>query len=473
MTRAPLPALSDALVCFGASGDLAHKMIFPALFAMAKRGALRVPVIGVARSDWSLDQFRNRVKDSIERSGRGVDDRRALNHILTSLSYVAGDYKSRSTFTDLRAALGDARRPAHYLAIPPMLFEPVIRSLGAAGLAHGGRVIIEKPFGLDLSSAKRLNALAKSVFAERAIFRIDHFLGVEAIENLLYFRFANSFLEPIWNRNYISSIQITLAEAIGVGDRGAFYEATGCLRDVVQNHMLQIVALLAMEAPTVLDQDALRSAKLKVFQAMRALTPQDLVRGQFDGYRKVPGVAKRSDVETFCAVRLRIDSRRWRGVPWYLRSGKRLATTSTEVRVELKQPPLQVFAEASDLPANYIRFRLSPGPAIALAARIKRAGKKFAGDQREMYLLDDQPGEESAYERLLSDAMAGDGTLFNSEKGVEAAWAAVDPVLKNHQRAWPYKPGSWGPKQADNLLAAGDAWHKPKVGRQVGRTTSE
>jgi glucose-6-phosphate 1-dehydrogenase len=460
--RTSIRALSDALVCFGASGDLAHKMIFPALFAMAKRGALKVPVIGVARSDWSPVQFQNRVRDSIEKSGPGIDDGSALKHLLSSMSYVTGDYESRSTFTDLKAALGGARRPTHYLAIPPVLFEPLIRRLGAAGLAHGGRVVIEKPFGVDLSSAKRLNLLAKAVFAERAIFRLDHFLGVEAIENLLYFRFANSFLEPIWNRNYISSIQITLAEAMGVGDRGAFYEATDCLRDVVQNHMLQIVALLAMEAPTALNQDGLRSAKLNVLKAIRPLTTAELVRGQFNGYRRVPGVAKRSDVETFCAVRLHIDSRRWQGVPRYLRSGKRLATTATEVRVELKQPPLQVFADAPDLPPNYIRFRLSPGPAIALAARIKRAGKKFVGDQREVFLFEAQHAEESAYDRLLSDAMAGNGTLFNSEKGVEAAWAVVDPVLRSPQRVWPYKPGSWGPKHADNLLAAGDSWYAPK-----------
>ncbi len=409
-------------------------MIFPALYAMTKRGALTVPVIGVALSDWSPNQFRNRVEDSVETCGRGDVDRPALKQLLSSLIYVAGDYKTESTFTSLKTALGGARRPLHYLAIPPTLFEPVIKNLATAGIAHGGRVIIEKPFGLNLSSAKRLNTLVKSTFLESSIFRIDHFLGTEAIENLLYFRFANSFLEPIWNRNYVSSVQITLGEAFGVGDRGAFYETTGCLRDVVQNHMLQIVALLAMEAPSVFDQNALRSEKLRVFQAIRPLTPPDLVRGQFNGYRSVPGVAKDSDVETFCAVRLRIDSWRWEGVPWYLRSGKRLAATATEVRIELKQPPLQVFAEAHEVPNNYLRFRLSPGPAIALAARIKRGSKKFAGDQREMLLLDQQTEEESAYDRLLSDAMAGDGMLFNSEKGVEAAWAVVDPVLKQLRR---------------------------------------
>jgi glucose-6-phosphate 1-dehydrogenase len=467
MRPASSRTLSDALVCFGASGDLAHKKIFPALFAMAKRRALNVPVIGVARSNWSPTQFRDRVKDSIEKSGSRIDDRRALNSLLSSLSYVAGDYGSESTFTALRDTLAGSRRPAHYLAIPPALFGPVIKSIGKAGLARDGRVIVEKPFGLDLSSAKRLNAIARSVFAEDAIFRIDHFLGTEAIENLLYFRFANSFLEPIWNRNYISSVQITLAEAFGVGDRGTLYEGIGCLRDVVQNHMFQILALLAMEAPTAFDQNALRSAKLKVFRSIRPLTRRDLVRGQFSGYRRVPGVSKRSDVETFCAVRLRLDSSRWNGVAWYLRTGKRLATTATEVRVELKQRPLDMFAGAPEVPANYFRFRLSPGPAIAFAVRIKRSGKRFAGEQRELFLLDEQPEEQSPYERLLSDAMAGDGTLFNGEAGVEAAWAVVDPVLKNHERAWPYAPGSWGPNQADRLLAAGDAWHAPKIARRT------
>jgi glucose-6-phosphate 1-dehydrogenase len=434
---------------------------------MAKRGALKVPVIGVARSDWSPAQFRSRVIDSIEKSDSGLDDRRAINHLLSLLSYVAGDYRSESTFIELKRALGKARRPAHYLAIPPALFESVVKGLGEAGLARGGRVMIEKPFGLDLSSARRLNVVARSFFAEDSIFRIDHFLGTEAIENLLYFRFANSFLEPIWNRDCISSVQITLAEAFGVGDRGALYEGLGCLRDVVQNHMLQIVGLLAMEAPSGFDKDALRRAKLNLFQSIRPLTRRDVVRGQFNGYRSVSGVARRSDVETFCAVRLRIDSARWKGVPWYLRSGKRLAATAAEVRVDLRQPLLHMFAGVPDVPANYIRFRLSPEPAIALAVRIKRSGKRFAGAQREMFLLDEQPKEQSAYERLLGDAMAGDGTLFNGEAGVEAAWAIVDPVLKNHHRAWPYEPGSWGPKQAAGLLAAGDRWHAPRARRET------
>ena len=329
---------SDALVVFGVTGDLAHKMIFPALYAMAKRGALKVPVIGVAFPNWSLERLRNRVTDSIKRSG-GIDNQRAFRHLLSLFSYVSGDYKDPATFTALKKALGSAHRPAHYLAIPPSLFETVIKGLGAAKLSKHARVIVEKPFGRDLASARELNRIARSVFPEDSIFRIDHFLGKEAIMNILYFRFANSFLEPIWNRNYVASVQITLSEDFGVKGRGAFYETAGCLRDVIQNHLFQIVALLAMEPPAGRDFGAVHTEKAKVFQAMRPLAPDDLVRGQYAGYRKEPHVAKDSDVETFCALRLFIDSWRWAGVPWYLRSGKYLAETATEVLVELKPPP--------------------------------------------------------------------------------------------------------------------------------------
>ena len=309
---------SDALVLFGVTGDLAHKMIFPALYALAKRGALNVPVIGVASPNWSLADLRNRVKDSIMRSG-GIDDQPALDHLMSLLSYVSGDYNDRGTFTAIKKALGSALRPAHYLAIPPSLFETVIKGLGAANLAEHARVIVEKPFGRDLASARELNRVARSVFPEDSIFRIDHFLGKEAIMNILYFRFANSFLEPIWNRNYVASVQVTLSEDFGVEGRGAFYETAGCLRDVIQNHLFQVVALLAMEPPAVRDFGAVHSEKAKVFQAMRPLKPDDLVRGQYAGYREEPDVAKDSDVETFCALRLFIDSWRWEGVPWYLR----------------------------------------------------------------------------------------------------------------------------------------------------------
>ncbi len=459
-------ARSDALVLFGVTGDLAHKMIFPALYAMAKRGNLDVPVVGVAFPKWTLERLHRRVMDSLRKSG-GIDDQRALKHLLSRLQYVSGDYNDPATFAAIKQALGSARRPAHYLAIPPSLFETVIRGLGAAGLADDGRVIIEKPFGRDLASAQELNRVARSVFPEDSIFRIDHFLGKEAIMNILYFRFANSFLEPIWNRNYIASVQITLSEDFGIKDRGAFYETAGCLRDVVENHLFQIVALLAMEAPCSRNYGAVQSEKAKVFQAMRPLRPDDLVRGQYDGYRKEPDVAKNSDVETFCAMRLSINSWRWEGVPWYLRSGKYLATTATEILVELKPPPQRLFDDSVSPTerANYLRFRLSPDSAIALAARVKLAGEEFTGEPRELFLSEEQDGAETPYERLLGDAMRGDGALFTREDAVEAAWAVVDPVLQHHHRVRPYRRGSWGPKEADAMIAADGGWQNPVVAK--------
>jgi glucose-6-phosphate 1-dehydrogenase len=454
---------SDALVLFGVTGDLAHKMIFPALYAMVKKGVLDVPVVGVASSEWTLADLRKRATDSIRAHGK-IDDRRALERLLSLLRYVSGDYKDPGTFKALKLALGRATCPAHYLAIPPSLFPTVIEGLGASGLGQGARVVVEKPFGRDLASARELNRIAQSVFPEDSIFRIDHYLGKEAIMNILYFRFANSFLEPFWDRNCVASVQITLSEKIGVGTRGRFYESAGCLRDVVQNHMFQIVALLAMEPPAYQGFGAVHVEKAKVFQAMRPLTPRDVVRGQYAGYRNEPGVSKRSDVETFCTLRLFIDSWRWQGVPWYLRSGKCLPETAGEVLVLLKPPPQKLFADsaATDGRANYVRFRLSPRSAVALAARVKRVGKEFVGLQRELYLLDHQLGEEAPYARLLTDAMAGEGALFAREDSIEAAWAVVDPILKKHPRAAPYRRGSWGPKAADALIAADGGWHNPK-----------
>ena len=454
---------SDALVLFGVTGDLAHKMIFPALYAMVKRGTLKVPVIGVALPKWSLARLRKRVTDSIKRSG-GIDNQRAFHHLLSLFQYVSGDYNDPRTFSAIKGALGKARHPAHYLAIPPALFEMVIKGLGAANLAKDARVIVEKPFGRDLASAKELNRAARKVFPQDSIFRIDHFLGKEAIMNILYFRFANSFLEPIWNRNYVASVQVTLSEDFGVEDRGAFYETAGCLRDVIENHLFQVIALLAMEPPSDRDYGSVQSEKAKVFEAMRPLKRDDLVRGQYAGYRKEHGVAKSSDVETFCALRLFIDSWRWAGVPWFVRSGKYLAETATEVVVELKPPPQRLFADSAPAAgeSNYLRFRLSPDSAIALAARVKLAGKEFVGEQRELYLVEEQPGEESPYERLLGDAMIGDGALFTREDAVEAAWAVVDPVLKKHHRVRPYRRHSWGPKEANAIIASNGSWHNPK-----------
>ncbi len=453
---------SDALVLYGVTGDLAHKMIFPALYAMVKRDVLTVPVIGVAFPQWSLARLHKRVADSIERSG-GIDNKRAFQKLLSLLKYVSGDYQDSNTFKEIKQALGHARRPAHYLAIPPSLFETVIKGLGAEGLAANARVIVEKPFGRDLASARKLNRVAHAAFPEDAIFRIDHFLGKEAIMNILYFRFANSFLEPIWNRNYIASVQITLSENFGVGKRGAFYETAGCLRDVIQNHLFQVIALLAMEPPAERDYGAVQNEKAKVFKAMRPLRPDDVVRGQYAGYRSERDVAARSDVETFCALRLLIDSWRWDGVPWYVRSGKYLPNTATEILVELKPPPQRLFDDAVQAigGSNYLRFRLSPNSAVALAARVKLAGQEFIGEQRELYLSDEQPGEELPYERLLGDALRGDGALFAREDAVEAAWRVVDTVLKNHHRTRPYKRGSWGPKQADSIIAAVGGWHNP------------
>lgn len=454
---------SDALVLFGVTGDLAHKMIFPGLYALSKQGQLKIPVVGVAHSKWSLEQLANRVKDSLENSG-GIDNQQAFHDLISRFKYVCGEYDDPATFTSIKQAIGTASSPAHYLAIPPSLFSTVIKALGTSKLADNARVIVEKPFGRDLASARALNKVAGSVFPNDSIFRIDHFLGKEAIMNILYFRFANTFLEPIWDHKYIASVQITMSETFGVGSRGSFYETAGCLRDVIENHLFQIIALLAMEPPGDRDFGAVNCEKAKVLQAMRALSPDDLVRGQYDGYRQESNVAEDSDVETFCALKLFIDSSRWKGVPWYVRSGKCLFDTATEVLVELKRPAEKLFADsqpASGL-GNYLRIRISPNSAIALAARVKTPGKEFIGTQQELYLLEDEVGEESPYERLIGDALIGDGALFTREDAVEAAWAVVEPVLENHHPVHTYKRNSWGPKESDAIIGSSGSWHNPK-----------
>jgi len=452
--------MSDALVLFGFTGDLATKKIFPALYAMAKRGELVPRVVGVAGRAQTDDQVHQRVRDSIEKEGGGIDDGAAFDKLQQAIRYVGGDYNKPGTFEALKKALEGCKRPAHYLAVPPTLFETVIQGLGQSGLAKDARLIVEKPFGRDLASAKELDAVARAVFPEDAIFRIDHYLGKEAIMNLLYFRFANSFLEPLWCRDHVTSVQMTMSEDFGVGDRGAFYESAGTLRDVVENHLFQIVALLAMEPPKSRGFADLQAAKADVFKAMRPLKQDDLVRGQYEGYREEKDVAPDSDVETFVALRLHVDTPRWQDVPFYLRAGKKLPNTAVEVQIQFKPPKQALFEDAGERP-NYLRFRLQPTSSIALAARVKDIGKKFVGQQRELYACEDLNGEEAPYDRLLGDAMAGDASLFTSLEAVEAAWTAVDDILANHPEVVPYQAGTWGPKEADALIAEDGGWQAP------------
>ncbi len=448
---------SDAFVFFGATGDLAHKKIFPSLQAMIQRGNLNVPVIGVAKAGWNLEQLRDRARDGIQQFGGGVDEK-AFAKLVSLLNYIDGDYEDPATFTKLRQVLGNAKHPAHYLAIPPSLFGTVVEALGKSECSRGARVIIEKPFGHDLASARTLNAILLSVFPESSIFRIDHYLGKEAVENLLIFRFTNSFLEPIWNRNYVHSVQITMAESFGVQGRGKFYDETGAIRDVIQNHLLQVIGFLTMEPPTRMYADSLRDEQVKIFHMIPPIVPDNVVRGQFAGYQKEPGVAQGSTVETFAAVRMEIDSWRWAGVPFLIRAGKCLPVTATEVLVKLRQPPL------SKLPAgsNYLRFRLGPDLSLSIGARIKRPGPLLDTIPTELEAVQQSLSNEmDAYERLLTDAMKGDPLLFVRQDAVEAAWTIVDPILNNAVPVQAYDCGTWGPEESDRLAADIGGWSNP------------
>ena len=451
---------SDAFVFFGATGDLAYKKIFPALQAMIRRGHLNVPIIGVAKQGWKVDQLRERIRASLNEHGGGIDEA-AFAKLNSLLGYVDGDYNDIETFRELKRVLGNAKHPVHYLAIPPSLFPVVVKHLAGARCANDARVIIEKPFGRDLASAKRLNQTLYEAFEERAIFRIDHYLGKEAVQNLVVFRFANTFLEPIWNRNYIESVQITMAESFGVQGRGGFYDEAGAIRDVVQNHLLQVVGFLAMEPPATTYNESIRDELVKVFRQVTPIDPKQLVRGQFNGYRNEPGVKPDSNVETFAAMRLDIDSWRWADVPFFIRAGKCLPVTKTEVMVDFKRPPITKLAHGAD---NYVRLRLTPDLRIALGARIKRPGEAMVGEPTELSLLEQPKGDEvGAYERLLGDAMLGDPALFARQDAVEAAWAIVEPALGLTTPVQTYEPGTWGPEACDLLTRDVGGWLRPQA----------
>jgi glucose-6-phosphate 1-dehydrogenase len=464
MSQTPI-AKSDAFVFFGATGDLAYKKIFPALQSLIKRGRLDVPIVGVAKSGWTLEQLLERARASLSEPGGAGLDEAAFAKLKAQLRYVDGDYAERSTFEQIRQHIGNASRPLHYLAIPASMFPKVVEQLAAVGLDKDARVVVEKPFGRDLASARSLNETILSKFPERSVFRIDHYLGKEAVQNILYFRFANAFLEPIMNRNHVENVQITMAESFGVKGRGKFYDETGVIRDVIQNHLLQIISYVAMEAPSSTYAEAIRDEQAKVLRNVRPMSVDNVVRGQFRGYRDEPGVAKDSFMATYAALRMSVDSWRWEGVPFFVRAGKSLATTCTEVMIEFKKAPQVVFNERAADKGNYIRFRLNPKVAIALGAQAKTPGEKMVGSPLELSIVDregqGQGGHMEAYERLLGDAMNGDATLFARQDVVEAAWAIVDPILHGPSPMYDYDPGTWGPKEADKLVEGVGGWNTP------------